>query len=75
MNQFAAHDLMRFALLYASKFGAHLFKSSDTVVRNSDLKVTKFKFYADHYVRLSGYALGDRVYVLNQKIKEGCHKN
>ncbi|RNA14172.1 Transposon Ty3-G Gag-Pol poly, partial [Brachionus plicatilis] len=42
--------------------------------QNADVKVSKFKFYADRNVRPFGYALGDRVYLLKQANKKGVSK-
>ncbi|RMZ98703.1 hypothetical protein BpHYR1_020169, partial [Brachionus plicatilis] len=67
-------DLNLDVLSYASKVRADLLRCYETVAQNADVKVSKFKFYADRNVRLFGNALGDRVYLLKQVNKKGVSK-
>ena len=67
-------DLNLDLLSYASKVRADLLRCYETVAQNADVKVSRFKFYADRNVRPFGYALGDRVYLLKQANKKGVSK-
>ncbi|RNA13104.1 Transposon Ty3-G Gag-Pol poly [Brachionus plicatilis] len=65
-------DLNLDLLSYSSIVRADILRCYETVAQNADVKVSKFKFYADRNVRPFGYALGDRVYLLKQaeRVKE-----
>ena len=59
---------------YAKKTQQKLLCYYDIVVKNTDSKVSKFKFYADRNVRRVVYVVGDRVWLLNSAKKKGVSK-
>lgn len=59
---------------YVKKTQTKLLRFYDIVAKNTDSKVSKFKFYADRNVRRKAYNLGDRVWLLNSAKKNGVSK-